>query len=39
MATQIFFLQDLEEMENSELCLKITFTLLNGVSDKVMDMD
>lgn len=39
MVTQIFFLQDLEEMENSELWLKITFTLLNGVSDKVMDMD
>lgn len=39
MVTQIFFLQDLEEMENSELWLKITFTLLNGVLDKVMDMD
>lgn len=39
MVTQIFFLQDLEEMENSELWLKITFTLLNGVLDKEMDMD
>lgn len=39
MVTQIFFLQDLEEMERSELWLKITFTLLNGVLDKVMDMD
>lgn len=39
MVTQIFFLQDLEEMEKSELWLKITFTLLNGVLDKVIDMD
>lgn len=39
MITQKFFLQDLEAMEKSVLWLKITFILLNGVLDKVMDMD
>lgn len=39
MITQKFFLQDLEAMEKSVLWLKITFTFLNGVLDKVMDMD
>lgn len=39
MITQKFFLQDLEAMEKSVLWLKITFTLLNGVLDNVIDMD